>query len=843
MAHLLQDLRYALRQIRNSPGFALTAVLTLAIGIGATTAIFSFVDGVVLQPLAYRDSGELTAVWEKVPFLESMSPYEGPNPRHVLRWRQSQTSFSALALVNEGTTGVALSGDHPSYVGRVRAEPNLLSVLGVQPALGRDFLPGEGVTGSNDRVIISWNLWQQLFHGSPDVLGQVLQVSGAPATVIGVLPRTFYFPKSNELTAFGTAGQSPAVDLLQPNQVNAADYGWNSDYGNFAVIGRLRPGVTPAAAQAQLDSISNAIIHEAPAGEFAPGPKPALSTIVELLKQAVVGRATAGLYLLLAAVSGVLLIACINLANAQLARVLARDKETAVRIALGASVRTLIQTSVMEAAVLACAGAVLGVLVAHAVVTRFATFVHVAIPRAGNIHVNGTVLAVSVASTVTATLLFGLLPALHYLRVRPQAALGGAGRAAGNSSKTIVRRVLIAAQVLACTTLLLLTTLFARNLLKLLQGDNGFSTGGTVQASVRLQGKAFNDPARAAFADAMLNRLRQLPGVTSAAFVSSVLGQGQLWGDEIRPTGASEKQAQIAQFRWISPGYFQTVDQRILAGRGITDADRIPVVDTDATPSPATVPTAAAATVKIAAPIAAVLSDSLAASLWPGQDPLGRTFTRHDHTYRVVGIAAGARTNSLHEAPLSMAFLPYWDNPPYELFFLVHGTGDPALLAPLVRTAIWQQNSSVIIADVRPFDATLADTVAPERLETNLLAGFGVAALLLSLLGIYGTLNYSIGRRTQEFGIRMALGASRSDVYWITFKEVAIPVAAGLLGGWVLSLAAMRVVRSLLQGAPNSSLENVAAVFAILTTATLVASFLPCRRASQLQPMDALRSE
>ncbi len=833
MAHLLQDLRYALRQIRRSPGFALTAVLTLAIGIGATTAIFSFIDGVLLQPLAYQESGKLVAVWEKVPFLESMSPYEGPNPRHVLRWRQSQTVLSALALVHEGTTGVALTGDHPSYVGRVNAEPNLLSILGVQPALGRDFLPEEGVTGRKDRVIISWTLWQQLFHGSPDVLGQVLQVAGAPATVVGVLPRDFYFPKGNELTAFGSAGQAPAVDILQPTQVSAADYGWNSDYGNYAVIGRLRPGITVAAAQAQLDGISNAIVHEAPAGQFQPGPRPPLSTLVQPLKQTIVGRATTGLYLLLAAVGSVLLIACINLANAQLARVLARDKEAAVRITLGASVRTLVQASVMESAVLACVGAALGIVFARLAVQRFAAFVHIAIPRAGNIHVNGTVLALSVLCTITATVLFGLLPALHYLRVRPQAALGSAGRSAGDSGKTTVRRVLIATQVLACTALLLLTTLFARNLLHLLHGNNGFSTGGTVQASVRLQSKAFTDPARAAFADAMLIRLRQLPGVTSAAFVSSVLGQGQLWGDEITPAGSTDKQAQLVQVRWISPEYFQTVDQRIVAGRPITAADRIPVVESDSdAPPPAGTP-----------PTAAVLSQALAATIWPGQDPLGRTFVRHSRTYQVVGIAAGARTNSPHEAPASMVYLPYWDNPPYELFFLVHGTGDPSSLAPLVRSAIWQQNSTIVIADVRPFDSTLADTLAPERLETNLLAGFGVAALLLALLGIYGTLNYSIGRRTQEFGIRMALGASRGNVYWITFREVAIPIALGLLGGLAASLAITRIVRSLLEGTPAISVGSVAAVLATLVAATLLAGFLPCRRASQLQPMDALRSD
>ncbi len=831
MAHLLQDFRYALRQMRKAPGFALTAILTLAVGIGSTTAIFSFVDGVLLQPLAYRDSGQLTVIWERVPFLESMSPFVGPNPRHVLRWRQSQTSFSGLALVNEGTTGVTLTGDHPRYVGRVLVEPSLLSLLGVQPLLGRDFLPGEGLKGHDDRVLISWTLWQQMFNGMPGVLGQPLQVGGTPMTVIGVLPNDFYFPKRNELAAFGTAGQSPSIDILVPRQVAAADFGWNSDYGNFAAIGRLRPGVSIVAAQAQLDAISNILVHEAPANQFAPGPKAPLSTFVQPLKQSVVGRASAGLYLLLAAVFSVLLIACINLANAQLARVLARDKEAALRTALGASAGNLIQASLIESLLLALTGAALGILLAHAVVQRFAAFVHVAIPRAANIRLNPTVLTLSVACTVGAIVLFGLLPALHYLRVRPQAALGSAGRAAGTIGSTTLRRALIAAQMLACTALLLLTTLFAHNLVQLLHGANGFSTGGTVQATVRLQGKAFSDSARAAFSDAMLDRLGHLPGVTSAALVSSMLGEGELWGDEVRAAGAPSEQGQLAQLRWVSPAYFRTVDQHILAGRALNEGDRIPVTDSDA-PSVANAP-----------PTAAVLSESLAAALWPGSNALGRTFVRHDRNYHVVGIAAGARTNSPHEAPGSMAFLPYWDNPPYQPFFLVHGTADPAALDPAIRAAIWQQNPAVIIADVRPFDATLADTLAPERLQTTLLAGFGIAALLLALLGVYSTLNYSIGRRLQEFGIRMALGATRGNIYRITFQQVALPIAAGIVGGWILSLAIARAVRSLLQDAPTGSPLLTLAILATLVLAAVLAAFFPCRRAAQLEPMNALRSE
>ena len=830
MTHLQQDLRHVLRQIRKAPGFALTTILTLAVAIGATTAIFSFIDGVLLQPLAYPESGRLAAIWEHVPFLKRIIPVTGPNPRHAVLWREAQTSFTDLSIVNEGTTGVALAGDHPRYVGRVLAEPNLLSLLGVQPALGRDFLPEEGSKGHTDRVIISWPLWKDVFAGSPEVLGKTLLVGDTPMLVIGVLPQGFYFPKANELTYAPSAQQSPAVDILLPNRIDVNDVGWNGDYGNYEVIGRLKPGVTPAAARQQLDTITANFARQAPAGTFEPGPSGAVTTVVEPLKQAIVGRSTTGLWLLLAAVGSMLLIACINLANAQLARVMARDKEAALRTALGASPWHLVQGSLLESFLLAGVGGSLGVLLAHVALRRFAGFVHVAIPRSGNISLNPTVLAVSTACTIAATVLFGALPALRFLHVRPQAVLGSAERATNSTGGTTLRRMLICAQMLACTALLLLTTLFARNLLELLHGANGFSTGGTVLVNARLQGKALSNAAIASFDQGVLDRLRPLPGVTSVALVSSILSQGSMWVDGVKVSGMPNQEPQLAQFRWISPGYFSTVGQRIVAGRALQDGDRTPVIE-DGVTLPA------------GRPAAAVLSETAAQAIWPQQDPLNRTFTWHYRMYMVVGVAADARTNSPRELPASMVFLPFWDNPPSRVFFLVHGSQDPALLAPAVRQAIWSYNPSVTLADVGPLEATLADTLAPERLQTTLLAVFAGATLLLALVGIYGTLNYSIGRRTKEFGIRMALGATRGNVFWITLTEVLAPIAGGLLGGLLLSLALARVLHSLLTGVPRIDPSSSLGILCLLLLITLLATYLPCRRASHVEPTEALRAD
>lgn len=814
--NLAQDLRYALRQIRRSPGFALTAVLTLALSIGATTAIFTFVDGVLLKPLAYRQSGQLVVAWEHVRYLEKLFPYVGPNPRHVAAWRQAQTGFTDIAMVHEGSAGVSLGGDHPRYVGRISAEPNLLRVLGVHPLLGRDLVRDDAIKGHDDRAILSWNLWQTLFGGSADVLGKTFRVGTRPTTVIGVMPRDFYFPKANELNAMQMAQQAPAVDLLTPASIDPNDTGWNSDYGNFVAIGRLKPGSTPAAAQAQLDVVTENLLRQAPPEALDGNVQGAVTTVVQPLKEAIVGKTSRGLWLLFAAVLSVLLIACINLANAQLARVMARDREAAVRAALGASAWNLLQASLLESLLLSVTGGTLGVVLAKVAVDRFADAVHIAIPRADNITLNGTALAAAIACTAGATLLFGALPALRYLRARPQAALQAGARAHGSAGGSALRRWLICGQVLACTALVLLTSLFARNLLHLLRNDQGYSTARTVIASVRLQGENFTDPARAGFDDAVLARLRDLPGVSDAAMVSSMLSQGQTWLDGVHRSDRTGTES-LAQYRWISPDYFSTVGQRILEGRALDARDR---------------------TLKNA-----VISKATADAVWPQVDPLGRSFSRGDHTYTVVGIAADARSNSPREAPVSMVFLPYWDNPPYESYFLVHGTQDVSSLPESVQKAIWTYDPGVTIASVRTLDSEVDDALAPERMQTTLLAAFGGAALLLALLGVYGTLNYSVQRRIQEFGIRMALGATRGNVYWITLRESILPIAVGLAGGWLLSVLVGRAVRAILFGADKADSMTSIAVIAALCLAALLATYLPCRRASRVEPMEALRSE
>jgi predicted permease len=797
--------------------FSLVAIVTLALSIGGTVTIFSFVDGVLLKPLAYQQSGQLTVMWEHVRFLEHLFPYTGPNARQVLALRQSQTSFTDLVLLREDATGISLGGDHPRFAGRVRTEPALLRMLGVQPVLGRDFRPEDGSNGHDDGVIISWTLWKTLFSGRDDVLGKTLYVATVPARVIGVLPKDFYFPKANELSSAPMAQIAPSVDVLQAMAIHPENYGWNEQYGNFVALGRLKPGVTLDGANAQLDALCNQIARQAPARDFGSKPDGAISVVLTPLKEAIVGKTSQQLWLLLSAVLSVLLIACVNLANAQLARAMRRDREAAVRVALGSTMWSLLRTSMLESLLLSVVGGALGVWLAHQVITHFAEAVRLAVPRAENVTVNGPVLAVAVLCTAVATLACAVLPTLRYFHVDPRAAMQGSGRASGSAGGTTLRRALVGLQMLACTTLLLLTALFATNMLHLLRLDRGFSSDNTMLASVRMQGKAFTDERLAGFDDAVLERLRALPGVTHAAMVSSVLSQGQTWLDGVERTDGGHERALLAQYRWVSPDYFTTMGQRIVQGRALDARDRNQAN--------------------------AVISQAAAAASWPEGNPLGHTFLRGNHRFTVVGIAADARSNSLRKVPESIVFLPYWDNPPNQSFFLVHGSQDLSAQTDSIRNAIWSFDPTVTIDSIGRLDTQVENSVAPERMETVLLAGFGGLALVLAVLGVYGTLNYSVERRVQEFGIRMALGAGRSNIYWTALKDIALPIGVGLLGGWLLSIAIGRAVRSMLVGSTSAGAGTVVGVMTLLCFAALLAAYVPCRNAAYTEPMEALRTE
>ncbi|HXC94858.1 MAG TPA: ABC transporter permease [Edaphobacter sp.] len=818
MQSILQDIRYGLRQLRKSPSFTLTAILTLAFGIGATTTLFSVVDGVLLKPLAYRDSGRLVVIWEKVRFLEKLFPYTGANPRHFDNWRRSSTTFEDLTILQQGSTGVGITNDHPRLVGRILSLPNLLDILGVQPTLGRNFLPVEATPGHEKVAILSWHLWQTLYNGDPTVIGRTIQIADAPYQVVGILPKNFYFPKANELAPVPLARQLPDNEILTPLAIDFNDFGLNSDYGNYVPLARLKPGVTITQAQENLDALDDTLARQIPPGQLDGPAHGAFSTYIQPMKEVIVGKTSTRLWLLMAAVLSVLLIACINLANAQLARLVTRDREAAVRSALGASASRLLQSALAEILILSLTGGALGIALAFFAVHRLAAYTQLAIPRTQTISVNLTVLTVSITLTMGAALIFGLLPALRLLHINPQQALQYARGSSGSRRSALLRRWLVGAQVFACTTLLLVAGLLAKSLIHLTTFNKGFSPDHVIAADVFLQGNTFKeDKVRTAFDDGVLDKLRALPGVQSGSLVSSMLLEGERWIDGITPVDTPSNNSALANYRWISPAYFDTLRQPILEGRALDDRDR------NASN--------------------AIISQTAAKAVWPDRSALGRQFLFHGKPFTVVGIVGDAHSNSLRDAPVNMVYLHFNNKPPYATYFFVRTKQDPQFITEELRNAIWSYNPNVTIARIHTLDAQISDSLAPEHLQTGIFVAFGAAALLLALLGIYGTLAYSVEARTQEVGIRMALGATRQSVYTLMLATIALPVTTGLVLGCLTSFTIGKSLASLLYNTRPTDLTVILPVVALFAIAAAAATFIPCRRAAKIEPMQALRTE
>jgi predicted permease len=815
----VQEIRYALRTLRKSPGFTATATLTLALGIGASTVVFTVVDSVVLKPLAFRDSGSLGVAWERVRFLGS-EPF-GPNPRHVDVWRNRATAFSGLTLLRHMAMGLTFGSEHPRLVGTVACIPNLFDVLQVKPLLGRAFIPEEGVKGHDNVAILTYPVWQGLFHGDPGIIGRSVRIDDVPRAVVGVLPASFHFPNGNALRPTHSrqpVSGAPDPAVFFPVALDPKGFDWNGNYGNWITLGRLRAGVTIAQAEAQLNAILAQIVREMPAhqGDRRPG---ALLASVEPMQEAVVGDSRSPLWLLMAAVIGLMLIACLNLANAQLGRALSRRREAGVRTALGAATWRLVWNALAEILLVAAVGGAAGVLLASAGLDLFRRYSPVDLPRLSEVHLNLAVLAFAVLLTFTACLLSGMMPALRLLAADPQASLQQSNsRALGSRQGNRLRAWLIGLQVFGCTVLLLVTGLFSKSLIHLLRQERGFETGQVSIAEVGLNPNSYRaDQSRLAFDDGVLENLRAIPGVRAAALVSTMPLEGERWIEPMERIDRPNLEGPMINLRWVSPGYFEATRQRLVAGRFFEERDRNLN--------------------------SAVISEGEAKALWGSDNPVGGQVKVRGRTCTVIGVVADSRNTSLKSAPAKMGYLHYKDLPPYATYFVVRGGGAGDSILSGMRQAIWKYDPNVTIARVKTMDSQLADSLAPERFETLVLMAFGVAALLLAMLGIYGVLSCSVASRKQEIGVRMALGATRSSVYATTLGEAGGPVLAGLAAGLIASLLAGRVIQKLLYGVQAVDLSVILAVTGLFLVSAAIAAFLPARRAASVDPMDALRSE
>lgn len=821
MPTFLQDLRFSIRTLRKTPGFTLTAILTLALGIGAVTAIFSVVDSVLLKPFSFPEPGQLVMLRENDNSLGSAAQGVPDNPRHFFNWQANAKTLSGAAIFQGGGFSVSSGTDHPEILDGLQVSSNFFSVLGVQPLLGRSFLPSETTKGHENEVILSWSAFQRYFNGNPQAIGQTLRDGGTPKIVVGVLPRSFHFPAVSPMRSSGSWGRAETYQIFSPLVLDPADFSDDYDY-NYMAIARVRSGIPLQQARTELNTIQSAFNH---AHHLPTSP----TVVVNPLIVEVAGHVSTALWLLLASVGAVLLIGCVNLANLQLARAVARDRELAVRAALGAARNRLLGAALADSFVLALLGGALGILLSFLGVRLFLAAAPTNLPRIGDIHVSWPVLLGAAALSILTAFLFGLLPALRAIHVDPQSALQTSTiRVSASRESRRTRHLLVAAEVACTVALLIVTGLLVRSFATLLDQNRDFDSSHVTYAQVFLYatqyGNSSSDPktqaVRAAFDDRALAALAQIPGVQSVASTSETPMGGETWINLIQRPDHPLPDAQTpdANIRWISPSYAATLRIPLVAGRDLTGADRNH-------------------------PTNALISEKAARAIWPGTSPIGHTFKMGDDTvYTVVGVLADARINDL-QSTANMIYLPYWQNPWWRLNFLIRSPEATSGLAPAIRRALWNIDPEVAIPVIKSLDQQVSDSVSNERFQTLLLSSFGAAALLLALLGIYGVLAYSVSLRQQEFGIRIALGSGKRDLMTLVARQALWPVAGGILAGLALAFAASRYVHSLLYDTSAADPASIAAGIALILLAALFAALIPARRAAQTDPMHVLRNE
>ena len=817
MRTLLQDLSLSIRSLRKSPGFAVTAVLILSLGIGSVTAVFSVVNAVLLKPFVFESPEHLVILRETAPELNYVPAPD--NYKHYLNWKaNAKTLADAAIFLNQGYS-VSVGTDHPEIIGGLAVSPSFFSVLGVAPALGRSFLPEEATTGRDDVVILSWSAWQRYFHGNRSAIGRTLRTGGSQQTVVGVLPQDFSFPHMNEMATAVSQQQVRPYEIFRPLVPSPNQMSDSGDY-DYLVIGRIRAGVSRAQAESELQGLQETFARAARIPEH-------LSIIVEPLKQEVAGHVSTALWLLLAAVGAVLLIGCVNLANLQLARAVAREREMALRAALGAGRTRLLWSALMDSVVLAALGGALGILLAFLGVRLFVAAAPSSLPRLNEVHVSWPALLAAAAISMLTALLFGLLPALRAMRADPQTAMQtNFNRAANTREGQRIRHLLVAGEIACTMVLLIVTGLLVRSFSRLLTQQRDFDANHITLAQVNLfapqYGSSQKDAPshRAAFIDRALADLSRVPGVQSVAMTSEMPLAGETWVDGIfRPDHPLPPgQHASANMRWVSPSYAATLKIPLRAGRDLQPADRDH-------------------------PTNVLISEQTARTMWPQEDPLGKTFTTGDTTvYTVVGVIADARINDL-KATASMVYLPYWENPWWRAYFFVRSPQPTRALADAIRRTLWSIDPEVAIPTLKSLDDQVGDSTATERFQTVLLSAFGLSALLLAILGVYGVLTYSVSLRRQEFGIRMALGSGRAALVGLVIRQAAAPVVSGLVLGLLLSSATTRWVKSLLYQTEAVDPLVLSCTIAVLLGSALLAAMLPARRAASIDPMQALRTE
>ena len=809
MRNLLVDLRDAIRGLRRDPGFAAIVIATLAMTIGATTAMFAIVNGVLMQPLAYPDAGRLVwmqEIWREV--SRDGRAFE-VNERHFEHWRRQAATFDSMAQYLALPANLT-SGGPAAQITLVRASDSLFTVLREGAAVGRVLQAGDDRAGGPDVVVIGNGLWKQRFGGRLDVIDTAIVIDGKPFTVIGVLPAAFRLPQRDRLVA--------GIDAVVPLRISA---GWIGDHNN-AAVGRLTDSATLDQARAELELLQR---H---AGEMATaesGQRVTLAATLDPLAEAVVGRARRGIVLLFGAMLAVLAIACSNLTNLGLIRAVTRAREGAIRSALGAGRGRLMVRSFVEHAVLAWAGGVLGIAVAYGALRLLVHTAPLDLPRIDEVTLDVRVLAFALGIIVITAVIISILPIRQLSGQDPQAALRSGSASAGQGPAALrARTLLTSAQIAMAVTLLAVMALLGSSLFRLMQTDYGFSADAVLSAPVALPAARYrSDRLKIEAYDRTLAVVAAIPGVRSVSSTSMLpmRGEGQINFVVARGTNPPRNEQPNANFRFVAPEYFAVLELPVTRGRVFAADERRGL-----TP--------------------AVISASLAQRLWPSQDALGKVFSRGiegEAGFEVVGIAADARITSLERTPPPMVYLPYWWQTRPTFSLLINTGVDAAALGTAVRRAIERIDPEIAVGQIRPLEQTIEAATAGRRYQTRLFGLFGAASLLIATLGVYAVTAYSVARRRREMNIRVALGASRGNVVtlllWQTATAVVPGVAIGLAGAAALGSV---LANQLFEVQPRDPVLLAAAAITV-AGAAISASLLATRRGLALEPAAALREE
>jgi len=805
MSTLGQDLRYALRTLRQAPGFTAAAVLTLGLGIGANTAVFSVLDAVLLRPLPYPHPERLVTLWER----ERDGSTQNTSYANFLDWKSRCRSLQSLAVLSYWTPSMSGSGTPERFEG-LRVSREFFRTLGVRPALGRDFLPEEDVRGKQHVVILSWGLWQRRFGGDPNLLGKPILLDGTPYALVGVLPRGL------ESLFASNANRPP--EIWGPLAYNPGLPFACRTCRHLRAVARLAPGVSLERANRELDAVSRVLVAEHPRDYERAGV--AVIPVAENL----VGDYRPYLYLLMGAVALVLAIACGNVTNLLLARSQRRLGEMAVRTALGADRLRLVRQLLTESALLHLLGGVLGVLLAAAGVNALVRASPPNVPRLSSVTVDARVLAVTFAVSLLTGIVFGLLPALRGSGQDMRAALAAAGAGAVGRRRSLAGLLVVGDLALALV-LLIGAGLMLQSLYRLMAVDPGFDSRRLLAAEISASGPRYREDGKIlAFYQQALERVRSLPGVTAAAVTSQLPLGGNFDGYGISledNPGAGEADRPMAQRFAVSPDYLATMRIPLLAGRAFTAGDRA------------------------GSPAVVLVNRTLAQRVWPGREPLGRRVRLGDPEglwRTVVGVVGDVRHLGLDEPPAMQLYLPQAQWVDSDMVLAVRTRTAPRALAGAVRRAIWEVDRDRPITKLAAMDDIMQVSLARRLLILRLLVVFAGIAVLLAMVGIYGVLSQSVAARTREIGMRIALGAPPRRIVSLVVGAGARQVAAGLALGAGLALALTRFLGSLLFGVTAQDPMTYVGVALVLAAVALAAAYLPARRAARLDPMIATRA-